>query len=577
MNFIKTCMGSYPVKYYGKTYKVTNTLKLNGIGLKNSSEEDIKNFLSKFNLSCMVYLIDNEDIIYIEFHRKKECSYLFNLLNNNPRNCAIPYKFDIKAEYSNIKYDIKKDSSNIYSTRIETLLQNNDNIFIYNDVLDPNMSNDIIQNYENEKWLKYTKNDEINVSHYFYRGTPNKIYKTYCIQDSSSFFSSEFLSKIKKLLGDKEPDQYTILKCHNKKSIEYIVESSYIFQDEIAFLILENDLPMSFLDIKSESKTNLLVKKNTFIKIKGRLRYELVYGISKKKNIQLEDQAVERKTSYLIIFRFINKNNIEGMLANKTRKEIIKDPKQENSCISININEYSPEHLEKEYVRDVYNQIAQHFCYTRYKPWHNVENIINQEKEGNIIVDVGCGNGKNLKASSKYCFIGFDFSLHLLKTAKKKPNTDIFLANCINIPIKSNIADLCISIAVIHHLGTHESRRKAVSEMVRCTKVGGKILIYVWAYEQKENVVGNRKFDSQDIFVPWYLQQQHMSETNVENDSSDKIAYTPAPKNLLKFQRYYHVFKREELYGLCTSINGIHVEDFFFDNNNWAILLKKIY
>lgn len=69
-------------RYYGKTYKVTNTLKLNGIGLKNSSEEEIKIFLSKFDLNCMVYLIDNEDIIYIEFHRKKECSYLFNLLNN---------------------------------------------------------------------------------------------------------------------------------------------------------------------------------------------------------------------------------------------------------------------------------------------------------------------------------------------------------------------------------------------------------------------------------------------------------------------------------------------------------------
>lgn len=54
------------------------------------------------------------------------------------------------------------------------------------------------------------------------------------------------------------------------------------------------------------------------------------------------------------------------MLAHKTRKEIIKDPKQESSCISINVNEYSPEHLEKEYVMDVYNQIAQHFCYTRY-------------------------------------------------------------------------------------------------------------------------------------------------------------------------------------------------------------------
>lgn len=76
--------------------------------------------------------------------------------------------------------------------------------------------------------------------------------------------------------------------------------------------------------------------------------------------------------------------------------------------------------------------------FDRYKPWNNVENIINREKEGNIIVDVGCGNGKNLKASSKYCFIGLDFSLYLLKTAKKKPNTDMFLANCINIPMKSS-------------------------------------------------------------------------------------------------------------------------------------------
>ncbi|CAD2112011.1 hypothetical protein YYG_04322 [Plasmodium vinckei petteri] len=575
MNFIKTCLSSYPVKYYGKTYKVTNTLKLNGIGLKSANEEEIKNFLSKFDLNCMVYLIENEDIIYLEFHRKKECSYLFNFLNNNSRNCTTPFKFDIKAEYSNIKYDIKKDCSNIYSATYEKLLQKSDDIFIYNDVLDPNMSNDIIQNYENDKWSKYTKNDEINISHYFYRGTPNKIYKTYCVQDASSFFPSEFLTKIKKLLGDKEPNQYTILKCHIKKSIEYIVESSYIFEDEIAFLVLENDLPMSFLDIKNESKTNLMIKKNTLIKIKGKLRYELIYGIPKKKSIQLDDQIVERETSYLIIFRFINKNNIEGMLAHKTRKEIIKDPKQESSCIPINVNEYSPEHLEKEYVMDVYNQIAQHFCYTRYKPWNNVENIINQEKVGNIIMDAGCGNGKNLKASSKYCFIGFDFSLYLLKTAKKRPNTDIFLANCINIPIKSNIADLCISIAVIHHLGTHESRRKAVSEMVRCTKIGGKVLIYVWAYEQKENVVGNRKFDSQDIFVPWYLQQQHLAETNADGVLDDKIAYTPTKKNLLKFQRYYHVFRKEELYDLCTSIDGVQVEDFFFDNNNWAILLKK--
>ncbi|SBS84159.1 methyltransferase, putative, partial [Plasmodium ovale curtisi] len=321
--------------------------------------------------------------------------------------------------------------------------------------------------------------------------------------------------------------------------------------------------------------------------------------------------VVERQNSYLLVFRFIDEEKLKTMLTQKRKNEIVKDEKQEKDCISIDVNDYTSEDLEKKYVLDVYNKIAQHFCYTRYKSWNNVENIINQEKEGNIIIDVGCGNGKNVKASSKYFFIGLDFSFYLLKWAQRKHNTDLFLANCISIPLRSNIADLCISIAVIHHIGTHEKRRKAVAEMVRCVKVGGRVLIYVWAYEQQENVVGNRKFDSQDIFVPWYLQPQHTLETSYNEEAHKQVeqqgeeAYRevrpcyPAKKGkhlytrlqnrkgntfhlfidvyLLKLQRYYHVFRKEELYELCTSIDGVQVEEFFFDCNNWAIVLRKIF
>ncbi|SBT33324.1 methyltransferase, putative [Plasmodium ovale wallikeri] len=367
----------------------------------------------------------------------------------------------------------------------------------------------------------------------------------------------------------------------NPKEMDSFTEHTK-FRDEIAFLVLENDLPMSFLDIRNEVKDNLLIPKNTFIRIKGRLRYELLFGIPKKKSVQMENTVVERQNSYLLVFRFIDEEKLKTMLTQKRKNEIVKDEKQEKDCISIDVNDYTSEDLEKKYVLDVYNKIAQHFCYTRYKSWNNVENIINQEKEGNIIIDVGCGNGKNVKASSKYFFIGLDFSFYLLKWAQRKHNTDLFLANCISIPLRSNIADLCISIAVIHHIGTHEKR----------------------AYEQQENVVGNRKFDSQDIFVPWYLQPQHTLETSYNEaerqaeqqveqqveqpaeqpaERQEEEAYRevrpcyPAKKDLLKLQRYYHVFRKEELYELCTSIDGVQVEEFFFDCNNWAIVLRKIF
>ncbi|GAW79980.1 hypothetical protein, conserved [Plasmodium gonderi] len=602
MKFVKLTSDSYPIKYYSRTYKVTNTLKIKGIGLINQDEESIKNFLQKFDVSFMAYLIYEQDVIYVEFYKKKDCAYVFNFLNNNPLDQSHTQKMDIKAEYVNVKYNPKSDPSTTYSKDYSRLvivtppsyINDNDrsscnewsdrssgsdreeDVSFEADAVSKDMEDEIIRKYEEEQWQKYTKNDEINIGHYFCRSTPNKIYKSYCIQDENLFFTSEFLERIKILFNGRYPNQISILKCHTNKSVEYVIESRYIFQDEIGFLVLHNDLPMSFLDIRNEVKTNLVVAKNTFIKIKGRRRYELLFGIPKKKTVALDSEILHRKNSYLIIFRFIDESNLQNMLSQKHRNEKAKDQPQEKSCIPVNVNHYTSDNLERKYVLDVYNQIAKHFCYTRYKSWNNVENIINEEREGNIIMDVGCGNGKNVQVSSKYFFIGLDFSLYLLKLAQKKRNTDIILANCVNIPMRSNLADLCISIAVIHHIGTHEKRRQAVSEMVRCTKVGGRVLIYVWAYEQQENIVGNRKFDSQDIFVPWYLQQQHTVEFN-QGVKEDEGNISPLPKkDLLKLQRYYHVFKKEELYNLCLSISGVHVENFFFDNNNWVILLRKV-
>lgn len=59
-----------------------------------------------------------------------------------------------------------------------------------------------------------------------------------------------------------------------------------------------------------------------------------------------------------------------------------------------------------------------------------------------------------------------------------------------------------LSIAVIHHLSTFERRLAAVTEMARVIRTGGRLMIYVWAYEQP-----NGKFTSQDVLVPWHMHE----------------------------------------------------------------------
>lgn len=57
---------------------------------------------------------------------------------------------------------------------------------------------------------------------------------------------------------------------------------------------------------------------------------------------------------------------------------------------------------------------------------------------------------------------------------------------------------LYLYVRVIHHMSTKERRIRALKEMARTLRVGGRVMIYVWAMEQKR-----RRFEKQDIFVPW--------------------------------------------------------------------------
>ena len=63
------------------------------------------------------------------------------------------------------------------------------------------------------------------------------------------------------------------------------------------------------------------------------------------------------------------------------------------------------------------------------------------------------------------------------------------LSDNLSLPFKSDLFDGLISIGVIHHLSTHKRRIKAISELVRILKKGGRLMIYVWALENKNRIV----------------------------------------------------------------------------------------
>ena len=136
----------------------------------------------------------------------------------------------------------------------------------------------------------------------------------------------------------------------------------------------------------------------------------------------------------------------------------------------------------------------------------------------------------------------------------------------------------------------------ALQEIHRVLVAGGRALVYVWAMEQKyqekksnylkestqecENVsqaasacncykqvsadlsmpvhVNRTAFKQQDTLVPWHL------SSKFKEASQDQVLH-----------RYYHLFKRSELAELCQEVEGLRVEEEYYDQGNWAYELMK--
>lgn len=77
-----------------------------------------------------------------------------------------------------------------------------------------------------------------------------------------------------------------------------------------------------------------------------------------------------------------------------------------------------------------------------------------------------------------------------------------------------------LSLAVVHHFATTERRVSAIRELARILRIGGRVIITVWALEQK-----SRRFESQDVLIPW--QSPKSKNTATSDDEEDDDDFLP--------------------------------------------------
>ncbi|EAT90995.1 hypothetical protein HBH56_173340 [Parastagonospora nodorum] len=240
---------------------------------------------------------------------------------------------------------------------------------------------------------------------------------------------------------------------------------------------------------------------------------------------------------------------------------------------------------EAEHVHSVYEEIASHFSSTRYKPWPIVERFLQEQRDGAVGADVGCGNGKYLAVNKKVFIVGSDRSTNLTKIASHHHPHSAIVADTLSLPHPAGTFDFAISIAVIHHLSTPARRIeavKAVLEILRqpsnlTAQDGGKALIYVWALEQKDSRRGWDEGHEQDVMVPWVLKQKKEKkgrQRKGEVAKSEEVDGQGEEGGDKTFLRYYHLYRKGELEDDVREAGGVVVESGYEKDNWWAIVTR---
>lgn len=203
--------------------------------------------------------------------------------------------------------------------------------------------------------------------------------------------------------------------------------------------------------------------------------------------------------------------------------------------------------------RKVFDIIADSWSNLYTIPIEQVKEFCLFAKKTGLVLDIGCGNGRNLIPFLERGFpaVGIDFSKNMIKEAKKfleKRNlkAKLLVADVLNLPFKDSKFDYIIYVSTLHHLPSRKLRIKSLKEVKRVLKPDGKVLISVWKRRpakyllQRIKCIGEKKKEFGDVWIGW---KYH-----------GKI-----------YKRFYHLYSLKELES-DIKISGLNIESIYSES-----------
>jgi len=201
----------------------------------------------------------------------------------------------------------------------------------------------------------------------------------------------------------------------------------------------------------------------------------------------------------------------------------------------------------------MYDEIGSHFSRTRQKTYGNggssnwlvTDQYLNKLKQGQRILDIGCGNGKLVSGLPKGVeYVGTDFSKTLLEEAKLLyPQYDFRFGDVLDPEhwIKLQEFEAIFCVAVLHHIPEKEQQLFVLSEAKKHLKKNGFLYLTVWNLWQEK------------------FAQYHLDSTELKK-KDDKWVEIPYNK---EWKRFCVAFDIQTLTDLLTEA-GYDVEELFY-------------
>jgi ubiquinone/menaquinone biosynthesis C-methylase UbiE len=216
-----------------------------------------------------------------------------------------------------------------------------------------------------------------------------------------------------------------------------------------------------------------------------------------------------------------------------------------------------------------YDLISEKFSATRKHFWRNLEFIRDYTKEGDTVLDYGCGNGRllDLLDFKDIHYWGIDVSQKLIEFAKNSYGSENkqFLKidpSQTSLALENNFFNTIYSIAVFHHFPSKQYRLDMARELYAKTKEGGRIIVTVWNLWQRNYI--------KNILHNWKQKMKGESEMDWHDC---KISFTDNQGK--RFDRFHHAFTKRELKNLFQKAGFVIERCEIIDGRNILLIAHK--